>query len=105
MKIAFILLRVISIIMLFSASNAHPYGFYNLLRIVVCATALYGFYQATHVSGTNWMWIFGAVAFLFNPIIPVHLTRDTWQYIDIGTAIVIFLSLFVLNKESQGRKE
>jgi hypothetical protein len=28
----------------------------------------------------------GAVALLFNPIAPVHLTRDAWGIIDLGAA-------------------
>jgi len=29
---------------------------------------------------------FGLLALLFNPIIPVHLTRELWMFIDLGAA-------------------
>jgi len=41
-----------------------------------------------------WLWIFAGIALLFNPIIPFHLSRDTWQFIDIVIAIIFFVSLF-----------
>ena len=87
--------------MLLSAIDKHPYGFYNLLRIIVCITALYGIFKARNNNKINLMWIFGIVTFLFNPILPMHLTRDIWKYIDIITAIFLFISFFALKKSKK----
>jgi hypothetical protein len=54
------------------------------------------------------MWVFGAIAVLFNPFFPIVFSRDSWQIIDFFVAIV-FLKLFfeknqhntVLNNEDQ----
>jgi hypothetical protein len=39
-----------------------------------------------------WVWIFGVLAALFNPILPVHLQRDTWQIVDWGAIGVIVVA-------------
>ena len=33
-------------------------------------------------------WAFIAVALLFNPVVPVHLDRETWRVIDWGVALI-----------------
>ena len=33
----------------------------------------------------------------FNPIIPVHLTRDTWGFIDVGVALLLLVSIALVD--------
>lgn len=51
----------------------------------------HGFYNS---SLTSWTFIFGATAFLFNPIIPIHLNKSSWILIDFISAILFFLAAF-----------
>jgi hypothetical protein len=62
-----------------------PYGFYTLLRLVVsgCAAAL-AVIAFRRVDSTALL--YGAIAILFNPIIPVHLDRSTWTVLDVMAA-------------------
>jgi len=84
----------ISIILLLMAVFAKwPYGFYTLLRIVVCGSSLYVALSAATLNKTFWVWLMGAVAVLFNPLIPIHLHRSTWQVIDFITGVVFAISL------------
>lgn len=63
-----------------------PYGYYTFLRIVVCGVAVYVAYCG-HKWGKPWAtWMFGLMAVLFNPLIPVHLTKATWLPIDVVAA-------------------
>jgi len=94
----FIIARIIAAILLFWALDRHPYGYYTLLRFVVCGVAAYSAYFAAELKKKSWAWIFGIIAFLFNPIIPIHFDRDTWQIIDVGVAILLLVSLFLLQK-------
>lgn len=62
-----------------------PYGLYTLLRLVVTGVALF----ALVVLGTNdskRTIRLVAVALVFNPLVPVHLSRMTWIPIDLGVA-------------------
>ena len=70
-----------------------PYGYYTLLRLVVCGATAFIAYQAYgergHVSG--WVVVFGILALLFNPLIPVQLNRELWAPIDIGAAVIMLI--------------
>jgi len=47
---------------------------------VVCGTAAYGAFKSVELEKSGWAWILGIIALLFNPIIPVHLSRDMGSY-------------------------
>ena len=70
-----------------------PYGFYTVLRIVVCIVACYLAYfeygRASKVSG--WSVFLIVLAIVFNPLIPIYLTREIWALIDIGAAIALIV--------------
>lgn len=99
---AFVIVRVIAVTLLFLALGQHPYGFYKILRFVVCGVAAYGAYFAIELERKNWAWSLGIVAILFNPFIPVHLDRYTWAIIDVIVAFVLIVSLFLLKKPIHG---
>lgn len=62
-----------------------PYGYYALLRLVVTAFAAFFAYTEynTHDKYTGWFFSFVAVALLFNPLVPVHLSRSSWFLLDL----------------------
>ncbi|MBN1855617.1 MAG: hypothetical protein JW846_01530 [Dehalococcoidia bacterium] len=79
-----------------------PYGYFTFLRIVVCGVSIYVAY-----CGYKWdkpwaMWLFGLVAVLFNPVIPVHLTQEIWQPIDLATAGLFVVANCVLTELREG---
>lgn len=69
-----------------------PYGYYVFLRWAIFISSIVianGFYK----SGLKaWVFIFGALAFLFNPIVPIYLNKSSWVAIDLVAAILFFLS-------------
>ena len=82
-----------------------PYGYYTFLRIVVCATAVFGAFKATSINAEGWTLILGGIAVLFNPIIPIHLGRNVWALVDLLAAGLLTVSAFLLsrrNEASQG---
>ena len=50
-----------------------PYGYYMLSRLVVCGCAIYYAVQFGNQKETALIWVFGFLAVLYNPIIPIHL--------------------------------
>ena len=85
---------VASILMLLGASGYyHKYGYYQLLRLLVCGTTIAFAYISYLREKAFWMCTLGIIAFLFNPLIPVHLDRYTWQWIDFIAAIILFAYL------------
>lgn len=86
---------VISAIFLFLAAFGNwPYGFYTLLRIIVCASAIYVSWLA-HVSEQRniWVSVFFLIGILFNPFIPIHLERTMWKPIDYSVAMFMIISI------------
>lgn len=65
-----------------------PYGYYTFLRIVVFGSTLYGAYWLANAMSLL-MWVFIAMAVLYNPIIRIHLDRETWEVWNIITAVFL----------------
>ncbi|WP_105405062.1 DUF6804 family protein [Neorhizobium sp. T7_12] len=67
-----------------------PYTFYAFLRMVVCLSAAWlAFIQwDTNKGMTGWAYIWVCMAVLFNPLIPVHLARGIWFFLDLAGAAV-----------------
>jgi hypothetical protein len=86
------------IILLLAIVLSWPYSYYILLRWAIFASSIIvaiGFYNS---KVTGWALVFGAVAFLFNPIFPVYLTRQTWTPIDLISAVLFFIAGFSKKK-------
>lgn len=101
----FIIARIIAAILLIFAIDKHPYGYYTLLRFVVCGVTAYGAYFAASIEKRGWTWILGAIAILFNPFIPIRLGRDFWAFIDIAIAVILFASLILLREPKSQKIE
>ena len=90
--------------MLLAAPIRWPYVYYRVLRWVVfvcCAIIAYRLYERRDFS----IWLVGlmALAVLFNPIVPVHLTRAIWAPINIAGALFFVAHLWVTNRRDDLR--
>jgi len=73
-----------------------PYGYFTLLRLVVCGVAVYHAVLAYNLKRGVMVAYFGLIAILFNPIIPVYLSKQTWQPIDLVASALFLLSFVFL---------
>lgn len=76
-----------------------PYGYYTFLRISVFTGSLFLAYQSYQHDKVNLATILAGFAILFNPIIPVYLSKELWLPIDIISAISFYLIGSKLEKE------
>lgn len=90
--------------LLWALNPANPYGYYILLRWVCCAGFAYLAIQALAQEKHDWVWVFGVIAVLYNPIIRVHLTREIWSVANVATIVVAVVSIFILKVESEGKR-
>ena len=106
MKKLKIILPIASIIMLLLAipKGLFPYGYYNLLRLVVCGTGAFLAVISYKGKNTAWAWTMGIIAFIFNPIFPMHLGKEIWVIIDIAIAIIFSVYLFTM-KSKKGNND
>jgi hypothetical protein len=91
--------------MLVAAIGRWPYGYYMLLRVVVFAAGLLiaGFIYQRTKSFTMWLGLFILVAVVFNPILPLHLTRGVWSILNVMTAIIFCGHFFMDRKTPSSR--
>ena len=98
---------IIAAIMLLLALAPWPYGYYQVLRLVVCGVAVYVAFMAYTCQKMWTVWLFGFIAVLFNPLLPIYLSRHIWQPIDVLCGI-LFMVIAVILKEpvtSEGKKQ
>ena len=69
-----------------------PYGFYVLLRWIVCATATALAFDFFRLRIIGWVWGIGILAVLFNPLVPIHFNRETWRILDVLAGIILLIS-------------
>jgi hypothetical protein len=78
-----------------------PYAFYVLLRVVVCFSAAYTVVNAHSMRKSPWAWVMAAVAVVFNPLIPLKMSRSDWSPIDLAAAGVFLTYLLTLWKRER----
>ena len=84
---------LISGAMLLGCLHKWPYGYYTFLRWVVTGTAVFIAWLAGVGRGRPFLWLFALIGLLFNPIIPIHLERETWVVIDIVVAGIMLVGV------------
>jgi len=90
--------KIIAIFILLLVFGSWPYSYYQFLRWAIFIIGAYSAYLAYEKKKIAWSWIFGIIAILFNPIIPIYFSKSTWQFIDVVVAIIFFVSLFKTKK-------
>ncbi|MCY1660565.1 DUF6804 family protein [Chryseobacterium sp. SL1] len=80
-------------VLMFGCLLDMPYGYYQLVRFI----ALIGFgvlaYQANQQSRQTEMFIYGALALLFQPFFKIELGRELWNIVDVIVGVGLLVSL------------
>ena len=90
--------------MLLAAVGKWPYAYYQITRWVVCAAAVFVAYKGWTFKRAWVAWGFGFVAILFNPLVPFHIKRDSWQVIDLLAAAAFIAVAVALARPSPAVK-
>ena len=104
-------LRVATVVVVLAAAGVlvgalgrHPYSYYTVLRWLACSAAVVLVWRGA-VQGVKWAWALVPLAVLFNPVAPLHFSRDTWQILDIAAAVVLVLAATVMETATLLRKK
>ena len=62
-----------------------PYTYYMLLRVVIFGVSAYLAITAFSAGKTELTWVLAINALIYNPIFPVHMTKDGWVVINLLT--------------------
>ncbi len=89
---------IAGILLLLGMLNGWPYDYYIVLRWIVCGVAIFSAIGFSRSKLTGWVFVFGALAFLFNPIFPVYLNKSSWVGIDLISAVIFFIASSSIKK-------
>jgi len=67
---------------LFIAIFGLPHGYYTFLRLVVTGVSFYVAFGLLKKENVNF-WVILFIGLLFNPLLPIHLSKDIWLLINI----------------------
>jgi hypothetical protein len=95
-------MKCVSIAVLGPALLGFPTAnFQIVLKAVVCVTAFLALTKAARKSRYAWASGFGAIALLFNPVVPVALPHGTLLWVN-GLCLITFLvSLTALDRQAR----
>lgn len=79
---------------------SNPYGYYVLLRFVVCAVSAYFAFRAYELRMVGWTWVLGVVAVVYNPVVRVHLNREIWSIVNVATMVLLGITIWALRGRS-----
>ncbi|SIT98385.1 hypothetical protein SAMN05660493_03098 [Epilithonimonas bovis DSM 19482] len=89
---------VLSILFLLCLVNM-PYGFYQIVRFL----GFVGFgilaYQSNQKEKQTEMFVYIALAILFQPFFKIYLGRTIWNVVDVVVAVGLLLSVLTNKKE------
>jgi ribosome silencing factor RsfS/YbeB/iojap len=88
---------VCAVVLLIAAFSEWPHFMYVLLSVFICGSSAYiasKLYSRHRVPLT---WVFGAIAILYNPVLPVKMARSDWAVINVLTAVAfIAFSIYLV---------
>ncbi|QHI68589.1 DUF6804 family protein [Tichowtungia aerotolerans] len=88
--------QAIICVLLLWALFPNPYGYYILLRWIVCPCFIFTAAQLFTHGSKKWAWAAVAIALMFNPLIPIHLPKELWRLLDVvGIGFAVW-SVFLL---------
>lgn len=94
MKNENLILKIVMIAMLgIAIITIHAYGYYVLLKLVVCGGCGYLASIAYSKDARGWLWVFGGIAVAYNPIIRFPLGREVWTFVNIATIVALVGSM------------
>lgn len=82
------------LLLVWALNPSNPYGYYILLRWVCCAVFAYLAVKADKYKKEDWVWIFGIMAAIYNPIFRIPLGREVWGVVNVATIVVTVVSIF-----------
>ena len=91
----------IAAFMLFAGVLSWPYQYFIVLRIVVSSVSIYAAFLAYRYQKQFVILLFIVIIILYNPLMPLSLSRNLWLVIDIVGGGLFFVSVFVLRTGKQ----
>ena len=92
------LIKIILAVLLILCLLDMPYSFYQLVRFVALVGFGYLALMANKQNNTNTVFIYIALAILFQPFFKIALGRTIWNVVDVIVSITLVVSLVIKSK-------
>ena len=96
---------IAAVMLVFAAAQKQPDNFYTLLRWICCAVFAYSAVTSFRMKRVLWLWIFAALAVLFNPIFLSLRDRSLWivaDWLAIGAMVIAAFAFRKVSKTLRG---
>ncbi|APQ19401.1 hypothetical protein A9200_14530 [Maribacter hydrothermalis] len=90
-----ILIKSILALLFFLCLLNMPYGYYELVRVIAFASFGYFAFKANQVEKSEQVFIYIALALLFQPFFKIALGRELWNIVDVVVGVGLITSLFI----------
>ena len=96
-----VLIKVALALLFFLCLLDMPYGYFQLVRFL--ALAGFGFlaYNANQEDKSEQVFIYIALALLFQPFYKIALGREIWNMVDVVVGVTLLVSIFITNKKAE----
>jgi membrane associated rhomboid family serine protease len=94
---------VATLMLLWALNPRNPYGYYVLLRWVCRGVFTFLATRAVSLGVQGWVWPFGTMAGVHNPILRIHLNREIWSVVNVVTISVMVASVFAVKPMNEGK--
>jgi len=94
-------LLIPAVLLIIAPFVSFPYCFYTLLRLIVSITSGFIIYHSYKGAGgvNEISIIFALILILYNPFVPVHLSREIWMPINFITSGIYFYGFYKIKKK------
>ena len=97
-------LKLFAIVLLGGALYPFPYVYFQAMNWIVMLAAAQTIWQA-YQQKTSWViWLYGAIAILFNPLAPLYVRKDIWQLADLTAAVLFILAFAAVRRRTSRLK-
>ena len=90
----------IAVAMLFIGAAPLPYGYYMLLRLVATGVFVWAAFIAYERKNEVLPWVYGVLALLFNPLIKIHLPKELWAVVDVGSGVLLLATKSIIQQRA-----
>ncbi len=88
------LLKLIIAILLIICPLNMPYGFYQIVRFIAMIGFAYLAYSTNGKNNKNEVFVYLALAILFQPFVKIALGRTLWNIVDVFVGVCLLVSIF-----------
>lgn len=95
------IIKIALAVFLFMCLMKMPYGFYEFIRFIAMIGFVYLAFDANQLDRSSEMFIYIALAILFQPFFKIALGRELWNIVDVFVGIGLIVSVFIKPKKMQ----